>query len=73
MLGGAAAAPASSLWDATKPIVWIRRGTGLGVAIVHAVVERAGGFIELERAPGRGSEFRLLFPLLLPPAAASAV
>ena len=37
-------------------------GTGLGAAIVHTIVERAGGFIELDSAPGRGTEFRLYFP-----------
>jgi len=43
----------------TKPV---GSGTGLGTAIVHSIVERAGGFIELDSAPGRGTEFRLFFP-----------
>ncbi|MDH2235487.1 CHASE2 domain-containing protein [Pigmentiphaga sp. GD03639] len=37
-------------------------GFGLGLAFVKAVVERHGGKIECQSAPGQGSEFRLFLP-----------
>jgi signal transduction histidine kinase/ActR/RegA family two-component response regulator len=39
------------------------RGTGLGLPIVLAVVTEAGGAIRIESEQGRGTEFRLFFPL----------
>ncbi|MBM3980754.1 MAG: hypothetical protein FJ304_10795 [Planctomycetes bacterium] len=38
------------------------KGTGLGLAVVRQVVERAGGLIRVDSAPGRGSTFRVFFP-----------
>ena len=38
-------------------------GTGLGLAIVRHIVLAHGGRIEVESQPGRGSTFRLIFPL----------
>jgi signal transduction histidine kinase/CheY-like chemotaxis protein len=42
------------------------RGTGLGLAIVQGVVEECGGTIAVDSEPGRGTEFRLWFPLRAP-------
>lgn len=39
------------------------QGTGLGLAMVYAFVQRCGGTIALESAPGRGTSFMLWFPL----------
>ncbi|GAB4573826.1 MAG: hypothetical protein Kow0077_17430 [Anaerolineae bacterium] len=45
----------------TKP-----QGTGLGLAICHDVVERHGGIIEVESAPGKGTTFNVLLPVKPP-------
>ncbi len=37
-------------------------GTGLGLAMVYATVQRHGGTITLDTAQGRGTKFRLWFP-----------
>jgi signal transduction histidine kinase len=37
-------------------------GTGLGLPMVYAFVQRYGGKVTLETAPGRGTRFRLWFP-----------
>lgn len=37
-------------------------GTGLGLSLVHNLVEKQGGSIELHSAEGGGSTFRLTFP-----------
>jgi PAS domain S-box-containing protein len=37
-------------------------GTGLGLATVYAIVERHGGFINVESTPGEGSAFTVCFP-----------
>ncbi|HEU4584026.1 MAG TPA: ATP-binding protein [Polyangiaceae bacterium] len=35
------------------------QGTGLGLALVHGIMEASGGTIELQSAPGRGTSFTL--------------
>ncbi|MGH7926897.1 MAG: sensor histidine kinase, partial [Candidatus Binatia bacterium] len=39
-------------------------GTGLGLALVHSIVQLHQGEIHLTSAPGRGSSFRVRLPLL---------
>ena len=39
------------------------RGTGLGLAMVYALVKRAAGQVTLKTAPGRGAHFHLWFPV----------
>jgi len=43
----------------TKPI---GKGTGLGLAVVHGIVEQAGGTIELDSRIGVGTSFRIRVP-----------
>jgi PAS domain S-box-containing protein len=49
----------------------IGRGSGMGLATVHGIVHEHGGHIVVEAAPGKGSRFRILMPLLEAPAQAA--
>lgn len=45
-------------------------GTGLGLSVVLGVTENAGGFVEIDSAPERGTSVRLFFPVCAAPTAA---
>jgi two-component system NtrC family sensor kinase len=43
-------------------------GVGLGLAVVYGIVQRHGGDIDVDTAPGRGTTFHLRLPRRPPPA-----
>src|SRR5262249_52379687 len=40
------------------------RGVGLGLSVVYGIVQRHGGRIEIESAPGQGTAMRIVLPAL---------
>ena len=51
---------------ATEPFFTTKgqdRGTGLGLAMVHGFVQQSLGRLELDSAPGDGTQVRMLFPV----------
>ncbi len=46
------------------------KGTGLGLAVVHSIVQGHDGAIHLQSTPGKGTAFDLYFPALPHPAVA---
>jgi len=43
----------------TKPV---GEGTGMGLSIVHGIIESHGGIITVESEPGKGTAFNIFFP-----------
>ncbi len=61
----------SGIDEATQPHIFEpyfttkrAEGTGLGLAIVYALVERAGGYIQVDTAPGKGTSVALHLPVV---------
>ena len=42
------------------------RGTGLGLAVTHKIIEDHGGMIDFHSVPGAGTTFRIVLPLTPP-------
>ncbi len=43
---------------------WTEKGSGLGLSIVHQLVEKMSGTITAESVHGKGTKFTLIFPLV---------
>ncbi len=44
----------------------VNEGTGLGLAVVHGIVNSHGGSIDVESQPGRGTRFEIHLPTITP-------
>ncbi len=62
----------SRLFDPFFTTKEVGKGTGLGLSVVHGILRRSGVHIVVDSTPGRGSLFRLLFPVVEAPAAVAA-
>lgn len=51
----------------------VGQGTGLGLSVVHGIVDSFGAVIHVESEPDAGSVFRIFFPIIDPVPSAEAV
>jgi signal transduction histidine kinase len=66
--------PAESLGKVFDPFFSTRDdGTGLGLTIVHRIVDEHDGHIEVESVQGEGTTFHVFLPLAEPETLGSAV
>ncbi|MBU1815352.1 MAG: CHASE2 domain-containing protein [Gammaproteobacteria bacterium] len=61
-LQGQLFAPFQRLHDRSHPAI---SGVGLGLALVHTVIQRHGGALEVDSDVNQGAEFRLVLPMRL--------
>ena len=50
-------------WRGDRAVSDGTEGAGLGLALVRSLVDRLGGVLALDTAPGRGATFRISLPL----------
>jgi len=60
---GISAAIRDRIFDPFFTTKSVDRGTGLGLSTVYGIVNSHDGFIEVDSAPGRGSSFRVGWPV----------
>jgi len=52
----------TKFFRSSDPRVQRERGSGLGLALTHALITRIGGKISVDSQPGHGTTFRLTLP-----------